>query len=158
MYKIIGADGREYVAASAEQLRQWIGEGRANAQTKAQASGEPGWKYLADFPDFHAALGISAGVPPPVPPPVQGTVTRLPGADKKIVAGIFGILLGWLGIHKFVLGYTGAGLTMLLVSVLTCGIGAGVMWIIGLIEGIIYLTKSDEEFVHTYILNKKDWF
>ena len=47
---------------------------------------------------------------------------------------------------------------MLLVSVLSCGFAAGVMAIIGLIEGIIYLTKSDEEFVKTYVEGKKGWF
>ena len=83
---------------------------------------------------------------------------QIPGADKKVLAGVLGILLGSLGIHKFVLGYTKAGVIMLLVSVLTCGIGASVMWIIGLIEGIIYLTKTDEEFVATYINGKKEWF
>ena len=67
--------------------------------------------------------------------------------SKRVIAGVLGILLSPLGIHKFVLGYTKEGLIMLLVSVLTCGIGAGIMGIIGLIEGIIYLTKSDEEFI-----------
>ncbi len=81
-----------------------------------------------------------------------------PGADKKITAGILGILLGCLGVHKFVLGYTKEGIIMLLVSVLTLGIGAGVMGIIGLIEGILYLTKPDEEFVATYVTGKKGWF
>lgn len=80
------------------------------------------------------------------------------GADKKIVAGICGILLGSLGIHKFILGYTKEGIIMLLVSVLTCGIAAPIMSIIGIIEGIIYLTKSDEDFVNTYVTNKKGWF
>ena len=47
---------------------------------------------------------------------------------------------------------------MLLTSVLTCGIAAGIIWIIGLIEGIIYLTKTDEDFVNTYITNKRTWF
>ena len=47
---------------------------------------------------------------------------------------------------------------MLLVSLLTCGFAAPVMGVIGLIEGIIYLTKTDEEFVATYITNKKGWF
>lgn len=161
MYKIIGADGREYVCASAELLRQWIGEGRANAQTKAQASGDTDWKHLTDFPEFHAALGISASAPPPISPPVQAHVaTRPPGADKKIVAGVLALIphTGCLGIHKFVLGYTGEGLTMVLITVLTCGIGAPVMWVISLIEGITYLTKSDEEFVQTYVRNKKGWF
>jgi TM2 domain-containing membrane protein YozV len=81
------------------------------------------------------------------------------GADKKIAAGILGILLGALGIHKFILGYTAEGIIMLLVSL----IGAVfifppfIMGVIGLIEGIIYLTKSDEDFVRTYVTNKKGW-
>mgnify|MGYP000492366059 CR=1 FL=1 len=78
--------------------------------------------------------------------------------SKRVIAGILGILLSPLGIHKFVLGYQKEGLIMLLVSVLTCGIGAGIMSIIGLIEGIIYLTKSDEEFIQTYQVNHKGWF
>lgn len=80
------------------------------------------------------------------------------GADKKIAAGICGILLGALGIHKFILGYTKEGLIMLLVSVLTLFILSPIMSIIGLIEGILYLTKSDEDFVKTYVQAKKGWF
>ena len=79
-------------------------------------------------------------------------------ASKKIPAGILGILLGGLGIHKFILGYTKEGVIMLLVTLLTFGIGAGIMALIGLIEGIIYLVKSDEEFVSTYVTGKKGWF
>lgn len=79
-------------------------------------------------------------------------------AGKKIAAGICGIFIGALGIHKFILGYNSAGLIMLLVSVLTCGIGAIPMTIIGLIEGIIYLTKSDQEFQQQYGNNQKPWF
>ena len=76
------------------------------------------------------------------------------GADKKLPAGLCGILLGGLGVHKFILGYTTEGLLQIAITVITCGIGS----IIGLIEGIIYLTKSDEEFVRTYIQGKKGWF
>lgn len=83
---------------------------------------------------------------------------QIPGAEKKIVAGILGILLGSLGIHKFYLGYNTAGIIMALVTVLTCGLGGMVMGIIGLIEGIIYLTKPDEEFIATYVDNEKAWF
>jgi TM2 domain-containing membrane protein YozV len=68
-----------------------------------------------------------------------------PGAEKKIVAGILGILLGGLGIHKFYLGYTKEGIIQLILGFFCIGS------IIGLIEGIIYLTKSDEAFVATYI-------
>lgn len=81
--------------------------------------------------------------------------TSPPDASKKVAAGICGILLGALGVHKFI--YTQEGVIMLLVSVLTCGILSPIMGIIGLIEGIMYLTKSDEEFVNTYVLNKRGW-
>ena len=80
------------------------------------------------------------------------------GAEKKIAAGICGILLGALGIHKFILGYTKQAVIMLLVSILTLGLAAWIMGLIGLIEGIIYLTKSDEEFVRIYVQGKKGWF
>ena len=79
---------------------------------------------------------------------------QIPGADKKIVAGILGIVAGGFGIHKFILGYTTEGIIQIVLTFITCGIGS----IIGLVEGIIYLTKSDEEFVRTYIQNKKGWF
>ena len=92
-------------------------------------------------------------------------MTNSPSTDvsgKKVACGICGILIGAFGIHKFILGYTTEGLIMLLVSViagsLTCGIAAAVMGIIGLIEGIIYLVKTDEEFYETYMESKKGWF
>ncbi len=78
--------------------------------------------------------------------------------QKKVLAGVLGILLGALGIHKFVLGYTTAGLIMLLVTLLTCGFGGCIMSIIGLIEGIIYLTTPDGKFAETYIQNQRAWF
>ena len=82
-----------------------------------------------------------------------------PVTDKsKVAAGLLGIFLGALGIHKFYMGYSKAGLIMLLVSILTCGIGASVMGIIGLIEGIIYLTKTDMDFYNTYVAGQKQWF
>ena len=79
-------------------------------------------------------------------------------SNKKLAAGLTGIFLGYLGIHKFVLGYTTAGLIMLVVSVATCGFAAFVMGSVGLIEGIIYLTKSTDEFRDTYIDQQKAWF
>lgn len=83
---------------------------------------------------------------------------KIQGAEKKIAAGVLGIVLGAFGIHKFYLGYTTEGIIMLLVSILTCGIAAGIMSIIGIIEGVIYLTKTDEEFVKTYVEGRKGWF
>lgn len=75
------------------------------------------------------------------------------GENKKILAGILAILIGSLGIHKFVLGYNKEGIIQILLSFL-CGLGG----LIGLVEGIIYLTKSDEEFYNTYQVGKKPWF
>lgn len=89
--------------------------------------------------------------------------TNVPAyAKNKVAAGVLGILLGALGVHKFYLGYINQGFVMLLVtiigSILTLGLAAAVMGTIGLVEGIIYLTKSDKEFYQTYVKNKKAWF
>ena len=77
---------------------------------------------------------------------------------NRVYAGLLAIFLGFFGIHKFYLGYTKAGLIMLIVSVLTAGYGLIVMAIIGIVEGIIYLKKSNKEFNDTYILGEKQWF
>jgi TM2 domain-containing membrane protein YozV len=74
--------------------------------------------------------------------------------DKKLIAGLLGILLGGLGIHKFYLGYTKEGIIQIVVTIVTCGFGS----ILGLIEGILYLTKSEDEFVSTYVVGRKGWF
>lgn len=78
---------------------------------------------------------------------------------KKIACGVCALLLGSFGIHKFLLGQTTAGLVMLLTTLcagfLTFGFAAGVMHIIGLVEGVIYLTKSDEEFHQIYEVEGK---
>jgi TM2 domain-containing membrane protein YozV len=79
-------------------------------------------------------------------------------SNKKLAAGLLAIFLGSFGVHKFVLGYNTAGLIMLLVTVLTCGVAGFVMGVIGIIEGVIYLTKSPEEFDSIYLQNSKEWF
>ena len=152
MYKIVGVDGQQYGPVSAEEIRRWIAENRVKAQTLVQMEGSQEWKPLGSFSEFASEL---KAVPPPIAAPPSTVASR---ASNKIPAGICGILLGSLGIHKFILGYTGAGLVMLLVTILTCGIAGAVTHIIGLIEGIIYLCKSDEEFVRTYVDGRKEWF
>ena len=76
------------------------------------------------------------------------------GENKKLIAGILAIIIGSLGIHKFILGYTKEGIIQIVLTFVTCGIAG----IIGLIEGIIYLTKTDEEFYQTYQVGKRGWF
>lgn len=74
--------------------------------------------------------------------------------NKKLIAGLLGILLGGFGIHKFILGYTKEGVIQIVLTVVTCGFAS----FIGLVEGIIYLTKSDEEFYNTYQAGRRPWF
>jgi TM2 domain-containing membrane protein YozV len=75
--------------------------------------------------------------------------------NKKWAAGLLAILLAPFGVHKFLLGYTKEGIIWLVISLFTWGTVTGLL---GLIEGIIYLTKSNEEFYQTYQVNKKAWF
>jgi len=82
------------------------------------------------------------------------------GEKNRIVAGVLAILLGALGIHKFYLGLTQPGIIMLLVTLvgsIAFGLGPMAMGILGLIEGIIYLTKSDAAFQQEYVVGKKAW-
>lgn len=74
--------------------------------------------------------------------------------NKKVVAGVLALLLGSLGVHKFYLGYKKEGIIQLIASVVTCGFAG----IIPFIEGIIYLTKSNEDFYNIYQAGKKPWF
>ncbi len=84
------------------------------------------------------------------------------GTKDHVAAGLLAILFGWLGIHKFYLGYNSSGFIMLAVSVLggivTLSLATGVMCIIGIVEGILYLTKSQSEFEQLYVFNKREWF
>ena len=74
--------------------------------------------------------------------------------SNRVVCGIVGILLGGLGIHRFMMGDATGGIIRIVITFVTCGAGS----FIGLIEGIIYLTKSDAEFNQTYMVEKKGWF
>jgi hypothetical protein len=100
MYKIIGADQREYGPVSADQIRQWVREGRVNATTLIQVEGSPGWRALSSYPEF--------GVPPPVAPipPAYPTTSQTNGnAIAGLVLGLLsftcpcaGFLVAALGI------------------------------------------------------------
>lgn len=99
------------------------------------------------------------------PAPRNRRIARF--ASKKIAAGVCGILLGGLGVHKFILGFVTPGILMLMMTMLTAVAGLFCLFpwfvtfaigVIGLIEGIIYLTKSDEDFYHDYAIKKREWF
>ncbi len=90
MYKIVGADGRLYGPVSAEQIKQWIAEGRANAHTQALADGAAAWRPLSAFPEFAGCF--AAQVPPSIPP--------LSGAAPRKISGwaTAGLIFGALSI------------------------------------------------------------
>ena len=79
-----------------------------------------------------------------------------------VSAGLLAVFLGMFGIHKFYLGYYQTAFAMLAVSIigglLTIGIASAVMWVIAIVEGIIYLTRTQTDFDRAYVLNKRDWF
>ena len=86
--------------------------------------------------------------------------------NKKLIAGLLALFVGYLGIHKFILGYNKEGVILLVgfvIGLLTYCFLIGIFIIMAVaivtfIEGIIYLTKSDEDFYQTYQVNKKAWF
>jgi len=115
-------------------------------------------------PPSGPAPGGYAPPPPPPPQAQQGQYQPPPSPSgayapkSRTVAGVLGLLLGGWGVHKFYLGYTNEGLILLAGNLLWV-IGLG--WIpnvIGFVEGIIYLTKTDADFQQTYVSSRKPWF
>lgn len=87
--------------------------------------------------------------------------------DKSpIVAGLLALFLGGLGVHKFYLGYNTQGVILLvglfvswILSFVVIGLfGVMAIAVVCLIEAIIYITKSPDDFYQTYVVNKKPWF
>lgn len=138
---------------------------------------------VASCPQCAGRFQVPIPIAPPVIQPAFNTGTSNPASNiqsaglatpearefvgRKIAAGILGILVGNLGIHKFLLGYPATGTIMLASTILGAITGACLviplllpiaMQIIGFIEGILYLTKSDEEFYRTYGVGKREWF
>ena len=86
--------------------------------------------------------------------PQNGNIPAPYRSEKKIAAALLGIFLGAFGANKFFLGYIKEGIIQIVLNIATCGIAS----VIPIIEGIIYLTMSDQQFDNTYVRNKKRWF
>ena len=126
---------------------------------QAQQPAEPGWWIASDgqwYPPESApaaqpqyadpAAPVAAGQyatagQPPAPYPQQYPAAYPPGAQPKsrMAAGLLGIFLGGLGVHRFYLGYTNIGIIQIVVTVFTCGLGS--LW--GFVEGILILMKNE---------------
>jgi TM2 domain-containing membrane protein YozV len=138
----------------------------------APAQASPQWQSPVFTPMPYPAppqqsAGQQYGAPQYPPPPIQpgspvmqyGGYAIPPNVNStKLAAGLCGIFLGSLGVHKFVLGRVGAGLIILLISVCSLGMLIPLTHLLGLIEGIIYLSRSDADFYRINILEKRSWF
>ena len=157
MYSIVGADGREYGPVEMTTLVQWAREGRVVARTTVMDH-TTGRRFLAcDVAELAAVFSRSSVVAPPSsghPPsplqqhPPQSAIPVIVSLDSleprrsRTLAGILGIFFGAFGIHRFYLGYTGVGTLMLVITLFTCGFGAVLTGIWGLIEGILCLVGA----------------
>ena len=137
-------------------MRRWIAENRLRAETLVQAEGSLDWKPLNSVPELAGELkSAPPTITPPCrdPPPISNP--RLPAKFPPASAALF-----WepsASINLF-LATPAPDLVMLLVSVLSCFTLAPAMHIIGIIEGVLYLTKTDDDFVRTYVDGRKEWF
>jgi len=111
MYKIRGGDGKEYGPVSADTLKQWVAEGRANAQTQVQPEGSMNWVALGQLPEFAEPADTA-----PTPPSFAATAgapniaSLVSGpAIGLIVTAVLGALMQLVGIAGNILG-TGLGL------------------------------------------------
>ena len=142
---------------SATQADQAFPTKQANAtqaqpQQQQQANDQHSWQgYYQNAQAYYSQASYQA--------PYQQSYAH---AKDHVVAGLLAIFLGAFGIHKFYLGYNSAGFILLGVTIIgglfTFGMAAGVVWIISLIEGILYLTKDPSEFQSLYVANRREWF
>src|SRR5580700_10134173 len=116
MYKIIGGDQKEYGPVSADDIRQWIAEGRANGQTMVQTAGGADWRPLSTFPELAALLAGSpvAWAPPviasgatPLPPDILDRdydldIGECVSRAWKLVTNNFGMVVGGTAIFVLI--------------------------------------------------------
>jgi len=145
MYKILGGDGKEYGPISAETLRQWMAEGRANAQTQVQPEGGTGWVALGTLPEFSAAAPTPASYVAAAP--VAGNAAQMvsgPAIGLIVTAAlgglaqIAGILLNALGAGAGMAGMEGQPDAPAWANAMSGGIGI-VSGIVGLIMAVVIL-------------------
>lgn len=114
MYKVIGADGKEYGPVPAEMLLRWVSEGRANAQTKVLPPGATEWKTLGELPEFASAF---AAAPGPIAPPIAAPAARRSSSYNLAVAGlVLGIVSLTFGLCCYGVPFNLAGLVCSIIA------------------------------------------
>lgn len=110
-------------------------------------------------PSAYAAY-VSPTTPPPLPVPPASAVP--PNAADRNVAAVLAILFGAFGVHKFYLRYYVPAFLMLGITLLGGFVSLPLMswavWVVAIVEGVIYLTKSQAQFYQIYVANRREWF
>lgn len=149
--------GTEWGPFSQAEVWLYWGEGRFNDAAEARHVGHPSRFALAALlpPPLAAAPEFAAAqfAPEAVASPSWHPEYRPGMHTHRIAAGVFALLLP-AGIHKMLMGFVGTGVVQLLLTFATCGVAS----VIAFVEGIIYLTKSEEQFFYDYHVNKRTWF
>jgi TM2 domain-containing membrane protein YozV len=138
-------EGVRKAAEKAEELGKEAKEALGGAKEKAEEFAGEAKEKASEFADE-----------------AKEAFDKVTGSNKKVIAGVTAILLGGFGIHKFVLGYMKEGIILLaitiVISIFSFGLLSFAVWVFTLIEGVIYLSKTDDEFYSTYQDGKKPWF
>ncbi len=164
-YQMKTETGDIYGPVDKTELDQWVAEGRVNAKSQLLPTGGSQWQWATDlYPHLSASTAVSPVVSSGQPYQHQyankqqayaQTRQRGPvGSRSKIVAGILGILIGAFGVHNFYLGFHGKAVAQLLITVLSCGVLAGISSIWALIEGIMILTGGIDRDADGYLLQE----
>jgi len=160
MYSVVGTDGQVYGPVDMETLTQWIKEGRILPTTNLIDPIDGRTLQAQDAPVLYGMFPTASAVPPSAPgmgqPPgyfpssPQGQVIMnnsyqqgsLTPPKSKVVAILLAFFLGPLGIHRFYLGHTGTGIAMLLLSILTCGLGVAITYVWSIIDLVMIATGA----------------
>ena len=130
--------------------------GTSPPNRRATSGGKPTGKQTAK------PISSQAYSQPYGQPYQQPYAQAAPNTKDHVAAGLLAIFLGSLGIHKFYLGYNTPGFIMLAVtivgSIFSLGLAGLAMVVISIVEGVLYLSKSQTEFEQIYVFNKKEWF
>ena len=152
-----GQDARQgpyatYAQPQGQDARQ--GPYATYAQPQGQTYDQPGASTTQAYPQQPTSYTqVQVFTQPPYP-------TRPVSRKSRVAAGLLAIFCGILGFHKFYLGYISAGIIMFLLTFFLWWtiVVPLAMFLVSIIEGVMYLTKSDEEFQRIYVQSQKDWF
>jgi len=154
--EILG-DTKEELKKAADRVSKKAAELAEEAKEAAEKAKEKATEFAGEAKEKASEFGEEA----------KDAYDKISGENKKVLAGVTAILLGGFGVHKFVLGYYKEGAILLGITITLNIFGflgffgrffGFLVWAFAVIEGLIYLTKTNNEFFKTYQKYKKPWF